>query len=71
MDVKEIEKRYAKGYNLNTDSGMIQWQNDMEWLIEQAGKVEKAKETFDEILEWDNQKEVNKIVRDALKELNI
>ncbi|MED3562312.1 hypothetical protein [Bacillus xiapuensis] len=49
MNVKDIEKRYAEGYGNGSVSGMIQMQNDMEWLIEQAQKVEELENRIEEL----------------------
>lgn len=36
MTIEEVEKRYAKGYNLSVGSEVAQMFNDMEWLMDKV-----------------------------------
>ena len=40
MSLEEIEKRYVKGYEKFTEAGEIQWQTDMEWLMDEVLKLQ-------------------------------
>ncbi len=50
MTLEEIEKRFAKGYEFYKDTEVMQLFDDMEWLINQAKKVEYLEKRKEEIL---------------------
>jgi hypothetical protein len=48
MNLEEIEKRYAKGYDYTNIVYRNQLYNDMEWLMDKVERYEKALEQINE-----------------------
>lgn len=36
MNIEQIEERYVKGYDFADEKDVIQWKNDMEWLLDEV-----------------------------------